>query len=92
MLPPVAAVSSASPVAPQREVAVVTEMLSGLSAEPDAAVALSLAASAGVEGKLNILLLNARARMLDSLFAVIDAVSQSSHCRRHPARARLPMR
>ncbi|WFS00297.1 hypothetical protein [Rhizobium tumorigenes] len=77
MLPPVAAVSSASPVAPQREVAVVTEMLSGISAEPDAAVALSLAANAGVEGKLNILLLNARARMLDSLFAVIDAVSQS---------------
>ncbi len=77
MLPPVAAVSSINSTSPPREVAVVSELLSGLSPQPDSSVAQSLAVSAGVEGKLNILLLNARARMLDSLFAVIDAVSHS---------------
>ena len=77
MLPPVAAISGPSPIAPPREVAVVAEAMGGLAAEPDGAVALALAVSSGVEGKLNMLLINARERMLDSLFAVIDAVSQS---------------
>jgi hypothetical protein len=77
MLPPVAAVSAALPVAQQREVVAVADVLSGLAPEPDGAVALSLAVSSGVEGKLNMLLIAARERMVDSLFAVIDAVSQS---------------
>jgi hypothetical protein len=77
MLPPIAAVSATLPVAQQREVVAVAEVLSGLVTEPDGAVALSLAASSGVEGRLNMLLIAARERMVDSLFAVIDAVSQS---------------
>jgi hypothetical protein len=75
MLPPIRAVSGAVAPVVQSEAAVVSETLSSLVAAPDAAVALSMAASAGVEGKLNMLLIAARARMVDSLFAAIDAIS-----------------
>jgi hypothetical protein len=77
MLPPVTAVSNIGSIAPFREAAIAAEISAGAGIAPDSALALSLAVSSGVEGKLSMLLINARARMIDSLFAVIDAVSQS---------------
>jgi hypothetical protein len=84
VLPPVQAVSSvAAPVA-QIGVAESLENPSATPVEPDAAVALSMGVSAGVEGKLNMLLLATRERMIDSLFAVIDAVSAALDTTRQP--------
>lgn len=77
MLPPVSAVSASSAAVTPREVIAAAETLAGQPSSPDGTVALSLAINSGVEGKLNMLLINARERMINSLFAVIDAVSQS---------------
>lgn len=78
MLSPVSSLSTASTSLGQRDMpAVAQQALTTLVSTPDAAVALSLAANSEVEGKLNMLLIGARERMIDSLFAVVDAVSQS---------------
>ncbi|WP_146260096.1 hypothetical protein [Rhizobium tubonense] len=84
MLPPIRAVSSVAAPAAQTEASVVSEALSSLASEPDAAVALSIAMSAGVEGKLNMLLIAARERMVESLFAAVDAVSAALNLPQEP--------
>lgn len=77
MLPPVSVISASSSAVTPREVLAATEALASQTTAPDGALALSLAVNSSVEGKLNMLLINARERMINSLFAVIDAVSRS---------------
>jgi hypothetical protein len=84
VLPPIQAISSVAAPLAQSDVAAISQALSSLASEPDAAVALSMAVSAGVEGKLNMLLLAARERMVDSLFAVIDVVSAALNTPQEP--------
>jgi hypothetical protein len=84
VLPPIQAISSVAAPLAQSDVAAISQVLSSLASEPDAAVALSMAVSAGVEGKLNMLLLAAREHMVDSLFAVIDAVSAALNTPQEP--------
>lgn len=75
MLSPVRAASNVS-LTSQKQAAFVGENLTGANTVT-AAIALSGTVDASVEGKLNMLLLAARARMVDSLLAVIDAASKS---------------
>lgn len=80
MLSPVRAASNVS-LTSQKQAAIVGENLTGVNTIP-AAIALSGTIDASVEGKLNMLLLAARARMVDSLLAVIDTASKSIGLRR----------
>src|SRR5262245_49972975 len=80
MLSPVRAASNIS-LTSQKQAAIAAENLAGANSAT-AAIALSDTINAGVEGKLNILLLAARARMVDSLLAVIDAASKSINVKR----------
>ncbi|MEZ2130088.1 MULTISPECIES: hypothetical protein [unclassified Sinorhizobium] len=75
MLSPVRAASNVS-LTSQKQAAIVGENLTGANTVM-AAIALSGTVDTSVEGKLNMLLLAARTRMVDSLLAVIDAASRS---------------
>lgn len=81
MLPPVGAVSALS--AALEKQAIATAEGAEIAGSAPAAI-LSNPVSAGVEGRLNLLLVAARDRMFDSLLAAIDAVSEAMNLPRQP--------
>ncbi|WP_168880075.1 hypothetical protein [Rhizobium sp. P28RR-XV] len=82
MLLPVAAVSAVG--ASIEKPIVATAEISGLQTAATPLAVLSNTINASVEGKLNMLLVAARERMLDSLLSAIDAASQVVNVSREP--------
>ncbi|WP_411906489.1 hypothetical protein [Rhizobium mayense] len=82
MLLPVGAVSAVG-VSIEKPIAATAET-SGLQTTATPLAVLSSAVNASVEGKLNMLLVAARERMLDSLLSAIDAASKVVNVSREP--------
>ncbi len=82
MLLPVGAVSAVG-VSIEKPIAATAET-SGLQTAATPLAVLSSAVNASVEGKLNMLLVAARERMLDSLLSAIDAASKVVNVPREP--------
>ena len=82
MLLPVGAVSPVG-VSVEKPIAATAET-SGLQTTATPVAVLSSAVNASVEGKLNMLLVAARERMLDSLLSAIDAASKAVNVSREP--------
>jgi hypothetical protein len=76
MLPPVPAISNVNAVS-QKQAAAVSSAITGLSTPSAATVALSNAASASAEGKLAMLMMALRARMVQSLLDIMSTVSEA---------------
>lgn len=82
LLPAVGAVSAVS-VSVEKPV-VATAETSGLQTAATPLAVLSSAVNASVEGKLNMLLVAARERMLDSLLSAIDVAARTLNVSREP--------